>query len=60
MSIMTKALADRLAEAFAEELHERVRTEFWGYVDTEKLSAGQLHQIKYQVSCASFISNKLY
>jgi len=48
MSIMTKALADRLAEAFAEELHERVRTEFWGYVDTEKLSAGQLHQIKYQ------------
>ena len=29
--IMFKALADRLAEAFAEELHERVRVELWGY-----------------------------
>ena len=30
-SIMVKALADRLAEAFAERLHQRVRKEFWGY-----------------------------
>ena len=30
-AIMLKALADRLAEAFAELLHERVRREFWGY-----------------------------
>ena len=30
-SIMFKALADRLAEAFAELLHEKVRTEYWGY-----------------------------
>ena len=30
-AILAKALADRLAEAFAERLHERVRTEFWGY-----------------------------
>lgn len=30
-AIMAKALADRLAEAFAEHLHERVRREFWGY-----------------------------
>ena len=30
-AIMVKALADRLAEAFAERLHERVRKEFWGY-----------------------------
>jgi 5-methyltetrahydrofolate--homocysteine methyltransferase len=29
--ILVKALADRLAEAFAEQLHERVRREFWGY-----------------------------
>lgn len=32
-SIMVKALADRLAEAFAERMHERVRTEFWGYAE---------------------------
>ena len=30
-SIMVKALADRLAEAFAERLHQKVRKEFWGY-----------------------------
>ena len=34
--IMTQALADRLADAFAEMLHERVRQEFWGYEVTEK------------------------
>jgi 5-methyltetrahydrofolate--homocysteine methyltransferase len=37
-SIMLKALADRLAEAFAEFLHERVRTDLWGYAADEKLS----------------------
>jgi len=36
-SIMVKALCDRLAEAFAERLHERVRKEFWGYASDEKL-----------------------
>ncbi|MGB0136073.1 MAG: methionine synthase [Flavobacteriales bacterium] len=37
-NILTKALADRLAEAFAEYLHERVRREFWGYAPAEGLS----------------------
>jgi 5-methyltetrahydrofolate--homocysteine methyltransferase len=37
-AILIKALADRLAEAFAERLHERVRTEFWGYAPDESLS----------------------
>jgi 5-methyltetrahydrofolate--homocysteine methyltransferase len=37
-AIMVKALADRLAEAFAEYLHERVRTDLWGYASGEKLS----------------------
>ena len=34
---MLKALADRLAEAFAELMHQRVRTEFWGYAADETL-----------------------
>jgi 5-methyltetrahydrofolate--homocysteine methyltransferase len=37
-AIMIKALADRLAEAFAERMHERVRKEFWGYAPEESLS----------------------
>jgi 5-methyltetrahydrofolate--homocysteine methyltransferase len=37
-AIMAKALADRLAEAFAERMHERVRREFWGYAKDEHLS----------------------
>jgi 5-methyltetrahydrofolate--homocysteine methyltransferase len=37
-SILLKALADRLAEAFAERLHERVRREFWGYAPDEQLA----------------------
>ena len=41
-AIMLKALADRLAEAFAERLHQRVRTEFWGYAPGEALSNEQL------------------
>ena len=47
-SIMVKALADRLAEAFAEHLHQRVRTEFWGYVQDEKLSNDDLIREKYR------------
>ena len=41
-SILTKALADRLAEAFAERMHARVRREFWGYAPDEKLGPDQL------------------
>jgi 5-methyltetrahydrofolate--homocysteine methyltransferase len=47
-SIMFKALADRLAEAFAEHLHERVRKEFWGYAPEEKLSNEELVKEKYR------------
>ncbi|MFM6943606.1 MAG: methionine synthase, partial [Aquirufa sp.] len=46
-SIMVKALADRLAEAFAELLHERVRREFWGYAVDEALSNEDLISEKY-------------
>lgn len=45
--IMAKALADRLAEAFAELLHEKVRKEFWGYAKEEKLSCEQLIDEQY-------------
>jgi len=41
-AIMFKALADRLAEAFTELLHERVRKEFWAYAPDEKLSNDEL------------------
>lgn len=41
-AIMTKALTDRLAEAFAERLHQRVRTEFWGYAPDEAMSPEEL------------------
>src|SRR6476660_4591112 len=41
-AIMLKVLADRLAEAFAERLHERVRREFWGYAPEERLAKGEL------------------
>ncbi len=47
-AIMAKALADRLAEAFAETLHERIRKEFWGYIDSEDLSNEDLIAEKYQ------------
>jgi 5-methyltetrahydrofolate--homocysteine methyltransferase len=47
-SIMFKALADRLAEAFAEHLHERVRKEFWGYAPDEKLSNEELVKENYR------------
>jgi 5-methyltetrahydrofolate--homocysteine methyltransferase len=45
--IMLKALADRLAEAFAERMHERVRREFWGYAPEENLSKEDLIAEKY-------------
>jgi len=46
-SIMTKALADRLVEAFAERMHERVRKEFWGYAPKENLNNDDLIKEKY-------------
>ncbi|MBU6950902.1 methionine synthase [Hahella sp. HN01] len=46
-SIMVKALADRLAEAFAERMHERVRKEFWGYASSEQLDNEALIKEKY-------------
>ena len=46
--IMLAALADRLAEAFAERMHERVRTEFWHYVSNESLTSEELIKEKYQ------------
>ncbi|XP_038616960.1 methionine synthase [Tachyglossus aculeatus] len=47
-SILAKALGDRLAEAFAEELHERVRREFWGYRPEERLAVGDLRRVRYE------------
>jgi 5-methyltetrahydrofolate--homocysteine methyltransferase len=47
-SIMVKALADRLAEAFAERLHQKVRKEFWGYAPEEGLSNADLIAEKYR------------
>ncbi len=47
-SIMIKALADRLAEAFAELMHQRVRKEFWGYASDENLSNEELIREKYR------------
>jgi len=46
-SIMVKALADRLAEAFAENLHELVRKDFWGYASDEKFNSEDLIKEKY-------------
>ena len=45
---MVKAIADRLAEAFAEKLHELVRKEYWGYAATEELAGEDLIAEKYQ------------
>ncbi|MCH2081930.1 MAG: methionine synthase [Saprospiraceae bacterium] len=47
-AIMVKALADRLAEAFAERMHQRVRTEFWAYASEEILDNNALIAEKYQ------------
>lgn len=46
-SILLKALADRLAEALAEYMHERVRREFWGYAEDESLTNRELIDEKY-------------
>jgi 5-methyltetrahydrofolate--homocysteine methyltransferase len=46
-AIMIKAIADRLAEAFTERLHQRIRQEFWGYAADEKLSKNDLIKEKY-------------
>ncbi|MCZ4239845.1 methionine synthase [Alteromonas macleodii] len=46
--IMVKAVADRLAEAFAEYLHEQVRKHYWGYAADESLSNEELIREKYQ------------
>ena len=47
-AILLKALADRLAEAFAERLHERVRKEFWGYAASESFENDALIKENYQ------------
>jgi 5-methyltetrahydrofolate--homocysteine methyltransferase len=47
-AIMLKALADRLAEAFAERMHERVRKEYWGYASAENLSNEELIREEYR------------
>ncbi|MFZ4550647.1 MAG: methionine synthase [Aquabacterium sp.] len=47
-AIMLKALADRLAEAFAERMHQRVRTDFWGYAAAEQLSNDALIKEAYR------------
>jgi 5-methyltetrahydrofolate--homocysteine methyltransferase len=47
-AIMFKALADRLAEALAEQMHQRVRTDLWGYAANEALSNEDLIKEKYQ------------
>ena len=47
-SIMAKALADRLAEAFAEKMHELVRTDYWGYAKSEQLDTDELIKEEYQ------------
>ena len=47
-AIMLKALADRLAEAFAEYLHQQVRQEYWGYEQTGAFDNDSLIQEAYQ------------
>jgi 5-methyltetrahydrofolate--homocysteine methyltransferase len=47
-SIMVKALADRIAEAFAERMHERVRREFWAYATDESFTPGELISEAYR------------
>jgi 5-methyltetrahydrofolate--homocysteine methyltransferase len=47
-AILLRALADRLAEAFAERMHERVRTDYWGYAPDEKLANDELIKESYR------------
>lgn len=53
--IMAEALADRLAEAFAEKLHELVRRELWGYAPDENMSVDDMLKVKYQVRLAGLL-----
>ena len=46
--IMAKVITDRLVEAFAERMHERVRTDFWGYANNETMKKQDLIQEKFQ------------
>ena len=47
-AMLLQTLSDRLAEALAEYLHERVRKEYWGYAPQEQLSVADLFKVKYQ------------
>ncbi|MBS0463798.1 MAG: methionine synthase [Proteobacteria bacterium] len=47
-AILLKALADRLAETLAERMHQRVRTEFWGFANDEALSVAEIIDEKYR------------
>jgi 5-methyltetrahydrofolate--homocysteine methyltransferase len=47
-ALLVQTLADRLAEAFAEHLHQRIRKEFWGFAKDETLCVNDLHSNKYQ------------
>lgn len=47
-SMLLQTLTDRLAEATAEYLHEKVRKEYWGYAPDESLSISDLYKVKYQ------------
>ena len=47
-AMLLQTLSDRLAEALAEYLHERVRKEYWGYASEEQLSVADLFKVKYQ------------
>jgi 5-methyltetrahydrofolate--homocysteine methyltransferase len=47
-AILMKALSDRFAESFAERMHQRVRTEYWGYAPDEKLANDELIEEKYR------------
>ena len=54
---MLESLADRLAEAFAERLHERVRREFWGYAADETLDNDDLIAERYEQAATIVTSN---
>lgn len=51
---MVEAIADRLAEAFAEKLHEIVRKELWAYAPDENLTGDDLLKVKYQGDLSKF------
>ena len=57
---MVEALADRLAEAFAERLHQIVRKELWAYAPHEDFSTEDLLKVKYQGTASQKRNNKVY